>query len=198
MPKLRRPELSLREHLSAKVPAGTLDRIDRIGNGDRSQGTRAVIAAGLDAIEGRSLPSREATPPPAAALDVDALARALAEHMGPMLAAAVADGLRRPPRESPPPAPPADGPRIDPATLRGVGGERRRNPPERRDPPPREDLPGRRLADALRAARDARGLTQRDAAAAARVPLATYQRAEQGNDVRESTRGALMAWIGEG
>ena len=52
MPKLRRPELSLRDHLSAKVPAGTLDRIDRIGNGDRSQGTRAVIAAGLDALEG--------------------------------------------------------------------------------------------------------------------------------------------------
>lgn len=98
---------------------------------------------------------------------------------------------------------PAEGARIDPATLRGVGGERRRNPPERRDPAPREDAPGRRLADGLRAARDARGtegrpLTQRDAAAAARVPLATYQRAEQGKDVRESTRAALTAWIGEG
>ena len=93
---------------------------------------------------------------------------------------------------------PAEGVRIDPATLRGVGGERRQNPPERRDPAPREDAPGRRLADGLRAARDGRGLTQRDAAAAARVPLATYQRAEQGKDVRESTRAALTAWIGEG
>lgn len=188
-----------------RLDAATLARLDAYAERiDKKRGGAAarVIAAGLDALEGLPVrapfPSQEATPPPAAALDVDALARALAEHMGPMLAAAVADGLRRPPRESPPPAPPADGPRIDPATLRGVGGERRRNPPERRDPPPREDLPGRRLADALRAARDARGLTQRDAAAAARVPLATYQRAEQGNDVRESTRAALTAWIGEG
>jgi len=117
---------------------------------------------------------------------------------------AVADLQGMPPEPAPAPAPPvaaelpAEGARIDPATLRGVGGERRRNPPERRDPAPREDAPGRRLADGLRAARDARGLTQRDAAAAARVPLATYQRAEQGKDVRESTRAALTAWIGEG
>jgi hypothetical protein len=117
---------------------------------------------------------------------------------------AVADLQGMPPEPAPAPAPPvaaelpAEGARIDPATLRGVGGERRRNPPERRDPAPREDAPGRRLADALRAARDARGLTQRDAAAAARVPLATYQRAEQGKDSRETTRTALTAWIGEG
>lgn len=186
-----------------RLDAATLARLDAYAERiDKKRGGAAarVIAAGLDALEGLPVrapadPSREVSP--GAALDVSALAGALAEHMGPMLAAAVADGLRRPPRESPPPAPPADGPRIDPATLRGVGGERRRNPPERRDPPPREDLPGRRLADALRAARDARGLTQRDAAAAARVPLATYQRAEQGNDVRESTRAALTVWIGE-
>ena len=321
MPKLRRPELSLRDHLSAKVPAGTLDRIDRIGNGDRSQGTRAVIAAGLDALEGLPVrapfPSQEVSAPPAAALDVDALADALLDRLpaqrvvkvgppspdtiaagivlamrdpatraaivaelpaspradvsalagalydlvGPMLAdavkgsargarssqiaavgvvgvARVVDALRAaheaadyagtlpdhearrvlsravidavadlqgmPPEPVPAPAPPvaaelpAEGARIDPATLRGVGGERRRNPPERRDPAPREDAPGRRLADVLRSARDARGLTQRDAAGAAKVPLATYQRAEQGKDVREPTRAALMAWIGEG
>ena len=117
---------------------------------------------------------------------------------------AVADLQGMPPEPAPAPAPPvaaelpAEGARIDPATLRGVGGERRRNPPERRDPAPREDAPGRRLADVLRSARDARGLTQRDAAGAAKVPLATYQRAEQGKDVREPTRAALMAWIGEG
>ena len=320
MPKLRRPELSLRDHLSAKVPAGTLDRIDRIGNGDRSQGTRAVIAAGLDALEGLPVrapfPSQEVSAPPAAALDVDALADALIDRLpsqrvvkvgppsaeviavgivlamrdpatraaivaelpaspradvsalagalydlvGPMLAdavkgsargarssqiaavgvvgvARVVDALRAaheaadyagtlpdhearrvlaravidavadlqgiPAEPAPAPAPPvvaelpAEGARIDPATLRGVGGERRRNPPERRDPAPREDAPGRRLADGLRAARDARGLTQRDAAAAARVPLATYQRAEQGKDIRETTRTALTAWIAE-
>ena len=325
MPKLRRPELSLRDHLSAKVPAGTLDRIDRIGNGDRSQGTRAVIAAGLDALEGLPVrapfPSQEVSAPPAAALDVDALADALIDRLpaptvrrveppdsgaiaagivlamrdpatraaivaelparpldvsalagalydlaGPMLVdavkgsargarssqiaavgvvgvARVIDALRAaheaadyagtlpdqdarrvlaravidavadlqgiPAEPAPAPAPPvvaelpAEGARIDPATLRGVGGERRRNPPERRDPAPREDAPGRRLADALRAARDARGtegrpLPQRAAAAAARVALATYQHAEQGKDVRESTRAALTAWIGEG
>ena len=320
MPKLRRPELSLRDHLATKLPAGTLDRIDRIGDGDRSKGARAVIAAGLDALEGLPVrapfPSQEVNAPPAAALDVDALADALIDRLpaptvrrveppdsgaiaagivlamrdpatraaivaelpsrpldvsalagalydlaGPMLVdavkgsargarssqiaavgvvgvARVIDALRAaheaadyagtlpdhearrvlaravidavadlqgmPPEPVPAPAPPvaaelpAEGARIDPATLRGVGGERRRNPPERRDPAPREDAPGRRLADVLRSARDARGLTQRDAAGAAKVPLATYQRAEQGKDVREPTRAALMAWIGEG
>lgn len=321
MPKLRRPELSLRDHLATKLPAGTLDRIDRIGDGDRSKGARAVIAAGLDALEGLPVrapanPSQEVNA--GAALDVDALADALIDRLpaptvrrveppdsgaiaagivlamrdpatraaivaelpasppadvsalagalydlvGPMLVdavkgsargarpsqlaavgvvgvARVIDALRAafeaadyagtlpdhearrvlaravidavadlqgmPAEPAPAPAPPvaadlpAEGARIDPATLRGVvGGERRRNPPERRDPAPREDAPGRRLADGLRAARDARGLTQRDAAAASHVPLATYQRAEQGKDIRETTRAALMAWIGEG
>ena len=230
MPKLRRPELSLRDHLATKLRAGTLDRIDRIGDGDRSKGARAVIAAGLDALEGLSVrapfPSQEVSAPPAAALDVDALADALIDRLPPpvtrradpptagAIAAGIVLALRAPATRaaivaelrpalaaaSPPVAAelPAEGARIDPATLRGVAGERRRNPPERRDPAPREDAPGRRLADGLRAARDARGLTQRDAAAASHVPLATYQRAEQGKDVREPTRAALMAWIGEG
>lgn len=232
MPKLRRPELGMKEHLSARLPAGTLERIDRAGNGDRQQGARTVIAAGLDALEGLPIrapfPSQEVSAPPAAALDVDALADALLDRLpaqrvvkvGPpspdTIAAGIVLAMRDPATRAAivaelaaagltarAPAPPvaaelpAEGARIDPATLRGVGGERRQNPPERRDPAPREDAPGRRLADGLRAARDARGLTQRDAAAAARVPLATYQRAEQGKDVRETTRTALTAWIGE-
>lgn len=105
------------------------------------------------------------------------------------LAAVVGDGTRT--RESPPP-PPADGPRIDPATLRGVGGERRRARPERR-----ADGPGRRLGDDLRACRRARGLSQLDAAAAARVSPSTYHRAERGDDVSAATRAALMTWIGD-
>ena len=85
MPKLRRPELGMKDHLSAKLPAGTLERIDRAGNGDRSQGARAVVAAGLDALEGLPVrapapdPSREVSP--GAALDVDALADALIDRL---------------------------------------------------------------------------------------------------------------------
>lgn len=171
-----------------------------------------------DAVKGSA---RVARPSQLAAVGVVGVARVVdalraafeaAAYDGPMndadarrvLSRAVIDAVNDlqglPGEPASPPAPPvaAEGARIDPATLRGVGGERRRNPPERRDPAPREDAPGRRLADALRAARDARGVTQRDAAGAAKVPLATYQRAEQGKDVREPTRAALMAWIGEG
>ena len=312
-----------------RLDAATLARLDayagRVGR-KRAGAAGLVIAAGLDAIEGLPVrapfPSQEVSAPPAAGLDVDALADALIDRLpaptvrrveppdsgaiaagivlamrdpatraaivaelpaspradvsalagalydlvGPMLAdavkgsgrgarssqiaavgvvgvARVVDALRAaheaadyagtlpdhdarrvlaravidavadlqgiPAYPAPAPAPPvvaelpAEGACIDPATLRGVGGERRRNRPERRDPAPREDAPGRRLADVLRSARDARGtegrpLTQRAAAAAARVPLATYQRAEQGKDVLEPTRAALMAWIGEG
>jgi hypothetical protein len=90
---------------------------------------------------------------------------------------------------------PAPSPRLPPKAVRGLQGERRRGPPERRDPPPREGEPGRRLPDAMKAAREARGLSQRSAADAAGVPLATFQRAEQGKDVRPETRDRLEAWI---
>jgi hypothetical protein len=92
----------------------------------------------------------------------------------------------------------ADGPRIDAGKLRAAvpGAERRKGSPERRDDA-REEAPGRRLADELRTARESRGrLTQRAAAVAAGVPLSTYQRAEQGKDLRAENRDRLAAWAG--
>ena len=193
-----------------RLDALTLGRLDayaaRIGR-KRAGAAAVVIAAGLDALADAlidRLPAptvRRVEPPDSGAI---AAGIVLAMRDPATRAAIVAELQGMPAETAPAPAPPvvaglpAEGARIDPATLRGVGGERCWNPPERRDPAPREDAPGRRLADALRAARDARGLTQRDAAAAARVPLATYQRAEQGKDIRETTRTALTAWIGEG
>lgn len=150
MPKLRRPEQAMTDHLSARLPAGTLERIDRAGNGDRQQGARAVIAAGLettmsdtdnltaaagpapfgvrldaatlarldayaaridrkrggaaarvivaglDALEGLPVraPERSAKDTAnAAALDVDALADAVADRVVPAMADAVAYGV---------------------------------------------------------------------------------------------------------
>jgi DNA-binding XRE family transcriptional regulator len=88
-------------------------------------------------------------------------------------------------------------PRIDAGKLRAAvpGAERRKGSAERREDA-REEAPGRRLADELRTARDSRGLTQRAAASAAGVPLATYQRAEQGKDLRAENRDRLAAWAG--
>ena len=181
-----------------------VDAVKGSARGARSSQIAAVGVVGVARVIDALRAAHEAADYAGTLPDQDArrvLARAVID--------AVADLQGIPAEPAPAPAPPvvaelpAEGARIDPATLRGVGGERRRNPPERRDPAPREDAPGRRLADALRAARDARGtegrpLPQRAAAAAARVALATYQHAEQGKDVRESTRAALTAWIGEG
>ena len=147
------------DHLSARLPARTLERIDRAGPGDRQQGARAVIAAGLettmsdtenpgpgpapfgvrldaatlarldayaaridrkrggaaarvivaglDALEGLPVrapfPSQEVSAPPAAALDVDALADAVADRVVPAMADAVAYGVAL--RSENPPAP---------------------------------------------------------------------------------------------
>ena len=106
------------------------------------------------------------------------------------------DGETSTPTPTPAPgASVADGPRLDPASLRSIAGERRQGAPERRKPP-RPDDSGRRLADALRAARSARTLTQRDAARAAGVSVATYQRAESGADMAAHTRARLAGWAG--
>ena len=87
--------------------------------------------------------------------------------------------------------------RIDAGKIRAAipAAERRKGSPERREDA-REEAPGRRLADELRNARESRGLTQRDAAAAAGVPISTYQRAEQGKDLRPENRDRLAAWAG--
>ena len=109
MPKLRRPEQAMTDHLSARLPAGTLERIDRAGNGDRQQGARAVIAAGLDALEGLPVraPERSAKDTAnAAALDVDALADAVADRVVPAMADAVAYGVAL--RSEKPPVPVED------------------------------------------------------------------------------------------
>ena len=263
-----------------RLDALALARLDayaaRIG---RKRGGAAAVAltAGLNALEGLPVTAPATPVRGGGALDVDALAGALYDLLGPQLADAAAEGARRvvrpdlapvgvvgvarvvdtlraafevareggelPDREArarlslavieainvlaygegddtpetsrpvaapdaappvpassppPPPPPPADAPRIDPAGLLGIVGERCRESPDRRDPPPRAGDPGRRLPDAMKAARGARGLSQRAAANAARVPPATFQRAEQGNDIRPDTRERLEAWIREG
>jgi hypothetical protein len=182
-----------------RLDAPTLARLDAYAErAGRKRGWAAAraIAAGLDALEGLpvtapTVAARVDSPGPV--LDVDALAVALADRLGAMLAE-----LRPtvdPPASTPTPAPAPDGPRLDPASLRSIAGERRKGAPERRKPP-RPDDSGRRLADALRAARSARTLTQRDAAIAAGVSVATYQRAEAGKDTGADTRARLAAWAG--
>ena len=95
MPKLRNPEAGNPEHLSAKMPAGTLARLDALGDGDRSRGARTAIVAGLDALEGAppGAPGPVSLDP--APLDVNAVAGALYDRLGPMVADAVAEGARR-------------------------------------------------------------------------------------------------------
>lgn len=56
------------------------------------------------------------------------------------------------------------------------------------------DTTGAGLASTLRAVRARRSLTQRAAAAAAGVSIATYQRAEQGTDLGAKTLQCLEAW----
>lgn len=165
-----------------------------------------AVAAGLDVLEG--VPNQ----PPIAREGPSDLRAVVAEvvraELAPVLEAlrTRADASKGPPAPDPrqipllpsvvaavAPAPP----RIDPATLRAVvpSAQRRKGPPERRDPAPRESAPGRRLADALKAAREARGLTQKMAADNAGVSIATYQRAEQGNAVGLETAARFDAWI---
>jgi hypothetical protein len=251
-----------------RLDGPTLARLDAYAerNG-RKRGWAAArsIAAGLDALEGA--PAAPASPPPipgsnataahppggAASLDVPAVAGALYDLIGPQLAGAIAEGLRRgrrsdlapvgvvgvarvvdalrgafeatregaaladrearavlsravieainalaygdtdeaavpspsPPREETPGPQP---PRQPARAVRGPQGERRGSSPDRRAPPPR-------LADTLKAAREARGLSQRGAAESAGVPIGIYQRAEQGKDVRPDGRQRLEAWI---
>lgn len=62
------------------------------------------------------------------------------------------------------------------------------------EPEGARDTTGAGLASTLRAVRARRGLTQRAAAAAAGVSIATYQRAEQGTDPGAKTLQRLEAW----
>lgn len=62
------------------------------------------------------------------------------------------------------------------------------------DPGGARETTGPDLGSTLRAVRDHRGLTQRTAAAAAGVSIATYQRAEQGRGVGPDTCRVLEAW----
>jgi hypothetical protein len=64
------------DHLSARLPAGTLERIDRAGNGDRQQGARAVIAAGLETtMSDTDTPTGQGPAPFGVRLDAATLAR---------------------------------------------------------------------------------------------------------------------------
>lgn len=267
------------QSFGVRLDAPTLARLDAYAERlARKRGWAAAraIVAGLDALEGVAPPLAAAPFPgsnAAAPVDVQALAGALYDRIGPMLADAAAEGAARraprldvapvgvvgvarvvdalrgafeaareggelPDREArarlsravieainvlaygegddaptkpadaspaarpaplPEPAaavPETPAPRLPAHAVRGLQRERRRGSPERRDPPPREGPPGRRLPDAMKAAREARSLSQRSAADAAGVPLATFQRAESGKDVRPETRERLEAWIG--
>jgi len=236
-----------------RLDGPTLARLDAYAerNG-RKRGWAAVrsIAAGLDALEGA--PTAPVSPPPlpgsnvtvapptggAASLDVPAVAGALYDLIGPQLAGAIAEGLRRGRRSDLAPVgvvgvarvvdalrvafeaardgaalpdreargvlsravieainalaygdtEEAAAPRGPARAVRGPQGERRGGSPDRRASPPR-------LADTLKAAREARGLSQRGAAESAGVPIGIYQRAEQGKDVRPDGRQRLEAWI---